>query len=118
MLEVLPAQQLLWECVPEVCSVLPMEGLTSQQVQHRAAGGPGEKGAILGEEAENTVCVWPRRLGEDAVPVYKYSRNVNIRVGSKQSEGEGRCQHEKPTAPEQGQSPEEQSSWCWGWAMG
>lgn len=46
-------------------------------------GRAGEKGPILGKEIKNIICVWPRRLGEDVTPVYKYSGNVNIREGSK-----------------------------------
>lgn len=57
VLEVLSAQENLWEYVPKVCSVLPREGLTSQQVLHRAAGAAGGKGAILGEEAKNSLCL-------------------------------------------------------------
>lgn len=51
----------------------------SQQVPQRVAG---EKGPILGKTMKNILCVWPRRLGEDVMPVYKYSGNVNTREGS------------------------------------
>lgn len=46
-------------------------------------GRAGGKGPILGKEMKNILCVWPKRLGEDVIPVYKYSGNVNTREGSK-----------------------------------
>lgn len=46
-------------------------------------GRAGEKGPILGEEMKNIRCVWPRRLGEDVMLVYKYRENVNTGEGSK-----------------------------------
>lgn len=69
------------------CRVLvfaPKKGeFKSQQVQHRGVGKGRGKVPILGKELKNIICAWPRMLGEDVMPVYKYSRNVNTREGSK-----------------------------------
>lgn len=63
-----------------------------QQVQLRGAGKGRGKGPILGKELKNTICFWPRMLGEDVMPVYKYRGNVNTREGSKLISLEELCQ--------------------------
>lgn len=69
--------------VPQGSGVYPKKGeFKPQQVQHRGVG-KGREEPILGKELKNIICVWPRMLGEDMMPAYKYRGNVNTRQGSK-----------------------------------